>query len=75
MSDDDAEAAKKAEAARQASERTKKLYEDPEFRKKQSQGAANTWKDPEYRAKISKARKEQHAKGKGGRGGGAKKGK
>lgn len=55
------------------SEAMKKKYEDPEFRKRQSQGAAETWKDPDYRAKISKARREQHAKGKGGRGGGAKK--
>jgi hypothetical protein len=50
----------------------KKLYEDPEFRKRQAQGSLETWKDPEYREKISRARREQHARGQGGHGGGPK---
>ena len=52
--------------AQKKSEAMKKLYEDPEFRKRQAQGSLETWKDPEYRKKISKARREQHARGKGG---------
>jgi hypothetical protein len=58
--------------AQKRSEAMKKLYEDPEFRKRQAQGSLETWKDPEYREKISKARREQHARGQGGRGGGPK---
>jgi hypothetical protein len=73
VADDDE--AKKAEIAAKKAAAMKKHYEDEEFRKRQSQGAAATWKDPAYRAKISKARREQHAKGKGGRGGTEKKGK
>lgn len=60
--------------AEKKSEAMKKHYEDPEFRRRQAQGSADTWKKPGYREKISKARKEQHARGKGGRGGGEKKG-
>lgn len=66
--------ADKDETARKKSEAMKKHYEDPEFRERQSRGSAETWKDPEYRKKISKARREQHARGQGGRGGGPKKG-
>ena len=41
-------------------------HRDPEFRKRQAQGSLETWKDPEYREKISRARREQHARGQGG---------
>ena len=58
--------------AQKKSEAMKKHYEDPEFRTRQAQGSLETWKDPEYRKKISKARREQHARGQGGRGGGPK---
>ena len=58
--------------AQKKSEAMKKHYEDPEFRKRQAQGSLETWRDPEYRKKISKARREQHARGQGGRGGGPK---
>jgi hypothetical protein len=58
--------------AQKRSEAMRKLYEDPEFRKRQAQGSLETWKDPEYREKISRARREQHARGRGGRGGGPK---
>jgi hypothetical protein len=58
--------------AQKRSEAMKKHYEDPEFRERQAQGSLETWKDPEYREKISRARREQHARGQGGRGGGPK---
>jgi len=64
--DEDAEAAKAAETARKKSEAMRAKYQDPEFRKRQAQGSLETWKDPEYRKKISKARREQHARGKSG---------
>ena len=52
--------------AQKRSEAMKKLYEDPEFRKRQAQGSLETWKDPEYRKKISRARREQHARARAG---------
>jgi hypothetical protein len=65
--------AQAAGAGKKSKAMTEKFKNDPEFRTAQSKGVVAKWKEARYRRKISEARKEQHAKGKGGRGGEEKK--
>ena len=65
MGDQGKDAAKEA-ARKAAAERNRKMFEDPEIQKRHSKALVDKWKDPEYREKISKARREQHARRKGG---------
>jgi hypothetical protein len=61
--------AQKTGAGKKSKAMKTKFATNAEFRKLQSEGVLAKWKQARYRKKISAARKEQHAKGKGGQGG------
>lgn len=61
--------AQKAGADKKSKTMTEKYKTNPDFRRRQSKGVLGKWREKRYREKISKARKEQHAKGRGGQGG------